>query len=118
LKKSEVDKIRLLLNRRQFVVIITHINPDGDAIGSALALMHYLKLKGHNVTVIVPSKYPGFLAWMPGIEAVKVFGDDKGSLGSEIERADVIFCLDFNTVDRMDEIQYVFEKSQCFKGAD
>jgi bifunctional oligoribonuclease and PAP phosphatase NrnA len=115
LKKSDIDKIGLLLITSQDVVIITHTNPDGDAIGSSLAMYHYLKLKGHNVKLVVPSKYPDFLAWMPGVKEIKVFSDDREEISDDIERADIIFCLDFNSSDRMEEIQHVFENSSASK---
>jgi len=64
--KSDVSKIKHLLSKPKQIVIIPHKNPDGDALGSTLALYHYLNLSNHNVIVISPNDYPVFLKWLPG----------------------------------------------------
>lgn len=87
----------------QQVVIVSHTNPDGDAIGSSLAWAECLRSLGHRVTCVVPNKYPYFLDWMPGIDEVIVFkNDEEGRATRAIGEADLIFCLDFNAISRLE----------------
>ena len=77
LSKERIESLRELLapaNRK--IVIVAHTNPDGDAVGSSLAWAEVLRGMGHEVTCIVPNKYPYFLDWMPGIGQVVVFKND------------------------------------------
>ena len=77
LSKERIESLRELLapaNRK--IVIVAHTNPDGDAVGSSLAWAEVLRGMGHEVTCIVPNKYPYFLDWMQGIEEVVVFKND------------------------------------------
>ena len=83
--------------------IVSHTNPDGDAVGSSLAWAGALRALGHEATCIVPNKYPYFLDWMPGIEEVVVFRNDtEGRAARALAEADLIFCLDFNAVSRLE----------------
>jgi phosphoesterase RecJ-like protein len=59
-----------LINQPKRVVIVTHFKPDADALGSSLGLAGFLRKKDHQVSVITPSDYPDFLAWMPGNNSV------------------------------------------------
>ncbi len=98
---AELLEINTLLIPENKIVILTHYNPDGDAIGSSLGLKHYLKAKGIHAEVIVPNDFPKFLKWMP--EAKKtLIADYKRKIASDlISEADVIFCLDFNSPSRI-----------------
>ncbi len=98
---AELLEINTLLTPENKIVILTHYNPDGDAIGSSLGLKHYLKAKGIHAEVIVPNDFPKFLKWMP--EAKKVLiAEYKRKIAAElIGGADVIFCLDFNSPSRI-----------------
>ncbi len=87
------------------IVIVTHTNPDGDAVGSSLAWAELLRGLGHRVTCIVPNKYPYFLDWMPGIGDVLVFKNDTdGRAERAVAEADMIFCLDFNAITRLENL--------------
>jgi phosphoesterase RecJ-like protein len=98
------------------VVIITHFKPDADALGSSLGLSGYLKLKGHTVTVITPSDYPDFIAWMPGNKDVVIFQKDKPQKAHQlIQEADTIFCLDFSTLNRINELGEVVKNAAATK---
>lgn len=96
--------IRPILASPKNVVITTHRNPDGDAIGSSLALYHFLKGLGHFVTIIAPSEYPDFLDWMPDVEKVIIFDNNPESSQAAIETADLFFFLDFNDIERIDKL--------------
>ncbi len=90
------------------VVIVTHHKPDADALGSSLGLGGYLKKKGHDVTVITPSDYPEFLHWMPG--HTEVLALEKGNekvIHEKINKAEIIFCLDFSALNRIQDLTEV-----------
>ena len=88
----------------QNIVILSHTNPDGDAIGSSLAWGEALRKKGHKVTCIVPNKYPYYLDWMTGISELVIFkNDSEGRAIKAVAEADMLFCLDFHTLSRLDE---------------
>ena len=70
--KSDISEIKQLLVTKKQIVIVPHKNPDGDAIGSTLALYHYLTAKGHQAIVIAPNDYPEFLKWIPGESSVLI----------------------------------------------
>ena len=83
------------------IVIIGHRNPDGDAIGSSLALYHYFKKKGHKTRVVVPNEYPDYLHWLPGSKLTYRFDWQNSQSKKAIERSEIIFLLDFNTLHRV-----------------
>lgn len=96
-----VQNIFPLLTQPKNVVITTHQKPDADAMGSSLALYHFLIQFGHTVTVISPTNWASFLNWMPGCN--KVFDyETQQSVKSDmaIAAAEWIFCLDFNVLNR------------------
>src|SRR4029450_12802465 len=98
LDPGQLERIReFLINPRQ-IIITTHHKPDGDAMGSSLALYHFLVQKGHRVQVITPSDYPDFLYWMPGNETVINFEYNPGKSRQLTENAEMIICLDFNAI--------------------
>ncbi len=99
-----VAETEALLQEAQRPVIFTHIAPDGDAMGSSLAMMHYLTDKGQGtkeVAVVVPNAFPEFLAWMPGAERVVVFEGNEEQASRIIAEADLHICLDFNDPKRI-----------------
>src|ERR1041385_3764437 len=99
-----MKQVHTLLQMSQHIVITTHHRPDGDAIGSSLALYHFLVQEGHHVTVITPDEAPSFLAWMPGFENIVVYEKNVPSAAEKIKNASIIFCLDFNRIDRLDTL--------------
>lgn len=97
------------------IVITTHHKPDGDAIGSSLGLYNALLPIGHHVQVISPNDYGAFLHWMPGDEAVIEFESTPEKALSFIEAADLIFCLDFNDLKRVNELGDYIRQSKAGK---
>ncbi len=84
-------------------VIVAHVAPDGDALGSTLALRYFLEAYGKkNVKVIFPNEYPSFYAWMPGVEDILLYEKDGEQAERLIKAADVVCCLDINDVKRTD----------------
>ena len=97
---QKITEVEELLNKNDKIVIVTHVSPDGDAIGSSLGLYHYLNDLGNDVNIIVPNSFPDFLNWMPG--AKDILNYEKYSEYAEklIDEAELIFCLDFNVPKR------------------
>ncbi|WKS95616.1 DHH family phosphoesterase [Riemerella columbina] len=98
---QEISTIKSLLVPQSKVVIITHYNPDGDAIGSSLGLKHFLRTLDIEAEVIVPNDFPKFLKWMPEAKKITVAEWKKKKSSELIRHADVVFCLDFNTLSRI-----------------
>ncbi len=108
---EDIQKVKaLLFGLGQDIVILSHRNPDGDAIGSSLGLMHYLRSLGHSVHVVLPSDYPPPFAWMPDIEDIVIFDNEPTVSTNIINRANIAFCLDFNALDRIDKVGEILRK--------
>ncbi|MGY2134214.1 DHH family phosphoesterase [Hymenobacter sp. HD11105] len=103
---STISALKELLAQPRQIFITTHHKPDADALGSSLGLAGYLRKKGHHVTVVTPSDYPDFLAWMPGNEDVIVYDARRNDaqVREIIGTAEVIFCLDFSCLNRINEL--------------
>lgn len=97
-----VDPLHQLIRQPACVVIVTHKNPDGDAIGSSLALAAVLKKLMHTVTVVLPNDFPPLFNFLPGIDDVVIGEMNPAEAVSAFEKAEIIFCLDFNALDRID----------------
>jgi len=109
---EQLQKILSELSRR--IVIITHYNPDGDAIGSTLGLQIALTKSGHTCSVITPNDYPGFLKWLPGAEKIIILPGNEARVAKLIQSSDIIFFLDFNDIRRMKEISEPVSRSSAF----
>jgi len=96
-----ITKVNKAIDNVDKIVIVAHIGPDGDAIGSSLALWHYLMTIDKEPVVIVPNPFPAFLAWMPGSECILDYDNSKEKADELIAAAELIFTLDFNTASRM-----------------
>lgn len=95
-----LEDLYSLLHTPRKIVITMHQKPDGDAMGSALGLYHYLLTYGHDVTVISPTNWADFLQWMPGTKQVLDYERDKAKADVLLQHAEWIFCLDFNVLSR------------------
>ena len=113
---QNLNEFRNLLTEPKKCVIVMHPRPDADALGSSLGLAGYLKKKGHSTTVISPTEYPEFLKWMKGNEEVVVYSDGQESLINQaVSKADLIFCLDFSTLARIDGLGVEISKAEGIK---
>ena len=104
-----------LLAQPQKIVITTHHKPDGDAMGSSLGLWNYLVQLGHHATVIAPTDYPDFLTWMPGNEEVMIYTEYAEEAAVLIADANIIFCLDFNNLSRINQMGELVGASSAYK---
>jgi phosphoesterase RecJ-like protein len=102
----------ILLNPKRFV-LVCHVNPDGDAIGSMLAMGEFLRLKGHEVKAICPNAFPDFLAWMPGAADILVFEKEAEACKTAIAEAEAIMMLDFNNLARTAVLHNEIGKTRC-----
>jgi bifunctional oligoribonuclease and PAP phosphatase NrnA len=113
---ENIQVFQAFLSSPKKAVIVTHFKPDADALGSSLGLALYLKKKGHIAQVITPSDYPDFLTWMPGNNDVIIYGKDKvNHVHQHIKAADVIFCLDFNSLKRINDMGQMVAESTSVK---
>lgn len=109
---NDLDKIaRHLSNTTGKIVITSHKNPDGDAIGSSLALYEYLKLKQHDVSIIIPNAFPAFLNWLTNSKEIVIYQDEAKKAQKLIDEAQTIFSLDYNALHRTGDMKSVLE--QC-----
>lgn len=114
--KEKIDQLRSLIEREPCnIVIVSHTNPDGDAIGSSLAWASVLRRYGHNVEFVVPNRYPVFLEWLDGISSIVIFKNNQQLVEKLIAQADIIFCLDFNQIHRLEGIGELMEKNKKAK---
>jgi phosphoesterase RecJ-like protein len=97
------------------IVITSHQSPDGDAVGSSLALYHYLKLIGKEVCVILPDVPPAFLMWLDGASDILTFDSNTSKCEALIESSNLTFSLDYNDLSRMGDMGSAVEKSSAFK---
>ncbi|UZD21475.1 bifunctional oligoribonuclease/PAP phosphatase NrnA [Algoriphagus halophytocola] len=98
------------------IFITTHVKPDADALGSSLGMANYLTKKGHEVTVVTPTDYPSFLNWMKGNDEVLDFSnpDHTQAATNSLEDADIIICLDFSCLSRVNELGEMIRKSDAY----
>ncbi len=102
IEQSKIDRFAKWVDRADKFVIVSHAGPDGDAIGSSLGLWHFLLSQGKTARVIVPNAFPDFLKWMPGSKDILIYDRCKEFADRLIAEADVICCLDFNAIHRID----------------
>lgn len=111
----DITELKQLLTDPKNIVITTHHKPDGDAMGSSLGLYNYLVQKGHHARVITPTDYPDFLHWMPNNPEVIIYTDNQEESKQLIANADLIFCLDFNSLSRINEMGELVRNSPAKK---
>lgn len=106
-----IEDLKTFLEKPRNIVVVGHRNPDGDAMGSTIALSKYLQKKGHTATVVVPNEYPEFLHWLPGSDATYRFDWQNSQSQRAIQNSDIIFLLDFNALHRVGfDMQQTLEK--------
>jgi bifunctional oligoribonuclease and PAP phosphatase NrnA len=104
MRKDSFKQFKQIIKTAKHIGIVTHWSPDGDAMGSSLALYHYLKGLGKMVHVIVPNAYPDFLKWLPGDKQVLNFQTQEKKAMNVLKKVDVLFTLDFNSFKRLEKL--------------
>ena len=111
-KENFVEKVRKfisLLSDSKKITIVSHVNPDGDAIGSTTGFKYFLESNAIHASVVVPNKYPQFLGFLDDKGEVVVFKDNEAAATELIESSDLIICMDFNSLKRIEELGTVIE---------
>ncbi len=111
----DIATLAELLAKPQKIVITTHHKPDGDAMGSSLGLYNYLIQQGHHAKVITPTDYPDNISWMPGNDDVIIYTENLEQSAQLIADADIIFCLDFNALSRINNMGILVGESAAKK---
>ena len=101
LDENQLSELRHLIDGAQSIIVTCHRSPDGDALGSSLALSRYLKSLGKEVTIVIPDAYPDFLMWLPGTQEIVRYDKHPERASMLIRISDLIFCLDYNGIDRV-----------------
>ena len=116
LSEAEIATLREHISNSNRIVICSHKSPDGDALGSSLAWAEYLRTLGKEPNIIVPDAYPDFLQWLPGSERIIRYDKHAADKADEmLQKADLIFCLDFNGTNRVDEMKDALEQATAHK---
>lgn len=113
--QANIDLFGEWLKETEKVVIVTHISPDGDAMGSSLGLYHFLTSQGKTVNIIVPNAFPEFLKWMPGAKDITLYDKNKEYANKLIADANMICCLDFNALKRIEEMGIAVKEAKARK---
>lgn len=112
---KEIIEIQKLISHKKHILILAHQNPDGDAIGSTLGLQHFLQKMNKESTVIVPNEFPKFLKWLPRAKEIIIAEYREKFTEIAFEKADLIFCLDFNTSKRIAQLEEKLNNSSATK---
>ena len=112
---SDLKDICTVVNQPSRSVVVSHRNPDGDAIGSSLALKHFLEMKGHSVEVIFPSEYPVSFEFLKGAESILITDLEPDKVAKSIHSAELIWALDFNSLDRIDKTGELIKATTAIK---
>ncbi|MEY3417075.1 MAG: hypothetical protein RL060_1187 [Bacteroidota bacterium] len=98
------------------IVITAHKSPDGDSVGSSLGLLHFIEKLGKTAVVCHPDPAPDFLAWLENIDQILTITQHQDLIKDHFEKADLVFCLDYNGTDRVGpEMQAMLEQASCKK---
>jgi phosphoesterase RecJ-like protein len=104
IEEKDIQQAKKYIGDSDRIVIVTHVSPDGDAIGSSLALCCFLLEMGKQVNVVVPNDFPEFLKWMHGAKDIVVHEKHPALAAETIAGAELIFCVDFNIPKRIDKL--------------
>lgn len=115
INRDSIDEIAAVIDSRTNFVILSHKNPDGDALGSSLALYLYLRARGKKATVVLPNRFPGFLSWLPVAGSVLLYEKEQERVAEALAVAEAFFCLDFNTLSRIGELGDRVKQSDATK---
>lgn len=113
--KEQIELFSELISTANELVIISHTNPDGDAIGSVVAMKHFLSLKGKRSTVIIPNNHPDYLSFLDPEREIVVYKENRTQSENLIKNCDLILALDFNQLSRIDELETVVRESASRK---
>ncbi len=115
-KNIDLSVIRKLLNEgKQYILILSHRNPDGDAIGASLALYNLFQKMGHRIEIIIPNGFPSFLKWMKNADKIIIYSKNSEIAAKILTEANIVFALDFNDLSRIREFDKKIKVSDAYK---
>ncbi len=107
---QSLDELNKLLKQNKTIGLILHRNPDGDAVGSGLAMQNFLKQTGHEVYLISPNEVPAYLQWLPQVQSIKIYEQNPNKVKHLLQQSELIFTLDFNDFSRAgNELQKILQ---------
>ncbi len=115
ISNSDCLVLRKKIEDAQAIAITCHVSPDGDAIGSSLALYHILIALGKRATIITPDQLPNSLRFLPGTDCIIPYSCNQKLANKALEECDLIFCLDYNSLYRIDTLGEDVKKSPAYK---
>lgn len=115
LKNETIQHLKKLIGGAESICITAHKSPDGDAVGSSLALWWYLKAIGKEASVVLPDGYAEFLGFLPGADEIVIYDQQKEEATKSITGADLIFCLDYNQLNRTGAMQDILAQQKGSK---
>lgn len=113
--ESQIAQVNKLIDEADHIVIVCHVSPDGDAVGSTLGLYHFLSAIDKEATVIVPDALPDNLLFLPGAKDILIYSRYTDFANELIQKADLIFCLDFNALKRIDMMELAIKNAGAKK---
>ena len=113
--QEKLDAVASVLESGKKFVVLSHKNPDGDAVGSSLAMYCYLRALGKDVRVVLPNAFPDFFSWMPYIDDVLLYDSEPQKAAEAISSADAFICLDFNSLSRIGDVAAAVVASNATK---
>ena len=112
LPDKELFALAQTIRQSRRIVVCAHRGPDGDAVGASLGWAEYLQQLGKQVTIILPNPFPDFLRWLPNSHLIQFYAKHEPEATGIIQKADLIFCLDFNALSRLQDMQGAIERSK------
>lgn len=112
---EQLAALRRHIMQAERIVICAHVGPDGDAIGSSLAIKHWLARRGKQADVLVPNRFPDFLRWLPGVQDIRTYTKNPSGVKNLIAQADLIIIADLNCSSRLRELEPLVLANPCQK---
>lgn len=112
---KQLFELMRIIQSSHHIVVCAHRGPDGDAVGSSLGWAEYLTNIGKDVSIVMPNPFPDFLRWLPASQTIRFYAKHETDASRIINQADLIFCLDFNGLERLQEMQAVVRQSRADK---
>lgn len=114
LSPDQVETLNRLIDGAENIVLVCHSRPDGDSLGSSLGWAEYLSaVKGKHPVIVTPNAFPDFLQWLPGSERVVRYDKHPDRVGELFDKAQLVFCMDFNAFERVDEMSPVLQQNKA-----
>ncbi|MFA6335087.1 MAG: bifunctional oligoribonuclease/PAP phosphatase NrnA [Bacteroidales bacterium] len=115
LKKELIEKLCTIISSSRKILIVTHTNPDGDAMGSVTAMMHFLLSKNKESLITIPNNYPEYLSFLDPDKSIVIYKNDNATVDEYLLDCDLIIALDFNQLKRVDELEKGIRESKAKK---